>query len=286
MTRRILAILADEHGGSDVGLLNPDTILERDDDGKITRYKPQLSPYQECLWSWYINHLNTVSDFANGDEIIVLHNGDLTRGNKFSENWVSCRVSDQIAIAYYNLKPWLDLPNVRVVRLSKGTGVHVFGEGSSEIVVSKMLELAYSDKDIAVVYHGLLDLDGYTVDYAHHGPPPGIRDWIRGNVARLYLQDRMMRMLKRGERPPDIFLTAHYHQYVRVVHVLEWEGRDYMSSLIISPSYCGPEDHTIKVSRSTDVITNGLVMLEIVDGKLNLIQPLLETIDLRVKETI
>jgi len=286
MNRRILVVLADEHAGSNVGLLNPDCILEKDEFESIVRYSPQLSPYQEMLWSVHTDHLNTVSNFANGDEIILFHNGDLTRGNKYWENWVSPRLSDQILIAFYNIKPWLNMRNVKIARLSKGTGSHVFGEGSSEILVGELLRREYQDKDISVVYHGSLGIDGCEIDYAHHGPHPGTRDWLKGNVAQLYLRDLMYRLLKQGIEPPKIIIRAHYHVYVRVVQIVEWGNKEYESTLIICPSYCGPEDYVIKATRSVDTIVNGLIIIELINGRVASINPLLEFTDLRIKEIL
>lgn len=286
MNRRILVVLADEHAGSNVGLLNPECVLEKDEFETIVRYSPQLSPYQEMLWSVHTDHLNTVSKFANGDEIVLIHNGDLTRGNKYWENWVSPRLSDQILIAFYNLKPWLDLRNIKKALLSKGTGAHVYGEGSSEILVCELLRREYQYKNVSVVYHGLLDVDGCDIDYAHHGPHPGTRDWLRGNVAQLYLRDMMYRLLKHGIEPPKLIIRAHYHMYVRVIQVVEWEGKEYESTLIICPSYCGPEDYVIRATRSIDTIVNGLIMIELIDGRIASVHPLLEYTDLRIKDTL
>lgn len=245
-----------------------------------------MTPYQELLWDIHVEHLNTVAKFANGDEIILLHDGDLTRGMKYIENWVTSKLSDQILIAYYNLKPWLNMPNVKHVRLSKGTGVHVFGEGSSETIVAEILKKEYKETDISVVYHGLMNIDEVEIDYAHHGPHPGSRDWLKGNVAQLYLKDLMYRLLKRGKKPPSLILRAHYHTYTQVVQIVDWEDKEYESRLVICPSYCGPDDYTIKATRSTDSIVNGLVVIEIIDGRMITVHPLLEVTDLRIKDTL
>ncbi len=288
MRREILVGMADSHGGNNQGLLNPDTILEKDDEnGTQHEYHPTLTPFQELIYANYLDQINNVVKLAGKDKITLIHNGDLTQGNRFEENWVSSRMSDQVMIAYYNLKPWMKYKNLKVIRIAKGTGVHVFKEGSSEILVANLLRAAYPQKDITCVYHGLLTLNKFIVDYAHHGPGPGVRDWLKGNIAGLYLKDIMRRSLKRGLRPPDLVLRAHFHEYTRTVSLEQWGYNDeYMSTLVTLPSFCGAGDHAIKTSRSVDTLQVGLCAFEIIDGKLLDMYRFFETYDIRTEETI
>lgn len=289
MKRNILVAMADSHGGNNQGLLNPETVLERDDEsGQQHRYNPQLTPFQELLFANYLEHIDRVKRLAGKDNVVLMHVGDLTQGNKYEENWVSSRLSDQILIAYYNLKPWMEFSNINVVRMAKGTGAHVFKEGSSEIIVAKLLQNEYPKRNISCVYHGLLTLNNFIIDYAHHGPFPGSRDWLKGNVAQLYLKDLMKRSLKRNARPPDLVLRAHFHEYTRVQNIESWGGNndEYISTLITLPSYCGGSDNGIRASKSRDLLQIGLCAFEIVDGKLLDVHRFFENYDIRTKETI
>lgn len=289
MKRDILVAMADSHGGNNQALLNPDTVLERDDEsGQSHKYNPQLTPFQELVYSNYLEHMYKVKQLAGRDKIFLIHDGDLTQGDRYEENWVSSRLSDQILIAYYNLRPWMEFKNLNVVRLAKGTGVHVYKEGSSEILVAKLLQNEFPDRNISCVYHGLLTLNNFSIDYAHHGPFPGSRDWLKGNVAQLYLKDIMKRSLKRNIKPPDLVLRAHFHEYIRTNNI-EWWGEsndEYISTLVTLPSYCGGSDNGIKASRSRDTLQIGLCAFEIVDGKLLDVHRFFETYDIRSKETI
>lgn len=288
MRRQVIVGLADTHGGHNQGLLNPDTVLERDDEsGKPHRYNPQLTPFQEMIYADYSECMDRVINIADNDEIILIHDGDLTQGNRFEENWVSSRLSDQIIIAYHNLKPWMKYKNIKIIRVAKGTGAHVYKEGSSEILVSKLLQNEFKDKDITAVYHGLLTTDNFSVDYAHHGPSPGTREWLKGNMGVLYLKDIMKRSLKRGVRPPDLVLRAHFHEYSHVNHIEQWGDNDeYISTLVTLPSFCGGGDNGIKASRSRDTLQIGMCAFEIVDGKLHNIHRLFRTYDIRSEEKI
>lgn len=162
------------------------------------------------------------------------------------------------------------------------TGVNNFLEGSADILIAEQLRAMYPEKNISNLYHGLLEIDGFNIDYAHHGPYPGSRDWLRGNVASLYLRDIMMRSIRQGEKPPDLVLRAHYHSdVIAPIYV-----GDYFSQLIVSPSYSLLGDHAHQAARSPDTIRNGLMAVELVDGKLIKIHKFIHTLDVRTKETL
>lgn len=285
--RRIVADISDTHGGHKAGLLNPDTVLfDENERGDLVPWKPQLMHIQLYLWRCYLDDRDSVVKLAGDDEIILIHNGDLTQGVTYPEHLVSTRRYDQIEIAFNNLIPWLELPNVRTVRIVKGTGVHVLGEGSTEMIVARMLQERYKGKDIEALYHGLLDVDRVSIDAAHHGPFPGSRAWLKGNSARYYLRDLMMAEVMDGNAPPRVVLRAHYHDWIHEYLEVQGQGRTYASDLIITPSYCGVGDHARKSMRSINRQTHGMVALEIVDGELAGIHPFKRTLDLRTKERL
>jgi hypothetical protein len=263
--------------------MNPDVVVyDEGENGQLIPYTPEPTASQNYLWDLFISNLEAVKEFANGDPIHVFHNGDLTQGNKYRSAWVSTRLVDQIMIGTANMRPILDIPNVKSLKLSVGTEAHNFGEGSSEILVSEMLSKEYPQKNISVSYHGLVDVDGVTVDYAHHGPYPGSREWLKGNVARLYLRDLMYREIIAGKVPPRLIFRAHYHQYISVTETVG----EYTSTLIITPSYSMLGDYAHKAVRSPDRITHGMVISEVIDGRLKDIKPILSTIDIRTKEKL
>ena len=285
--RRLVVLLSDTHGGHKLGLLSPETVIyDEDESGNLRPYTPDLMAMQRYLWELYTGHIKSVRELAGRDEIIVVHNGDVTQGLKYPEHLVSTRLSDQVLIGFCNLKPWLELRNVRTVRVVKGTASHVLGEGSSEILIARMLAQAYPNKDVQALYHGLLDVGGVTFDCAHHGPFPGSRNWLKGNVARYYLRSLMLDDVLHGRDPPRVVARAHYHVYVRETLRLEVEGQEHASDLIITPSYCGVGDHGRRVTRSTSLQTHGLVACEVVGGELRDVHPFKETLDLRTYEQV
>lgn len=212
--RRILVALSDIHCGNQLGLLNPETVLEREDaEGKLEQWSPALTRTQEYLWALYQSHIRQVVELAAGDDVVVLVNGDITQGMKYLTLLVSTVPLDQLIIARDCLKPWLAYSNVQVMRLVRGTASHVYGEGSSERVMARWLQDIFPLRDIRSLYHGLVDVGGVVVDYAHHGPGPGIRDWTQGNQLRYYLKSLVATEVKRGREPARLVIRGHYHRF-------------------------------------------------------------------------
>jgi len=287
MKRIILAVASDKHGGHKLGLLNPETTLEDEDrKGNLVEWHPELEPFQQYLWKLHQKHIDDTKHLAGKDPIIVIDNGDLTAGNKYPHEQVSTRISDQFDIAAWNLRPWLDLKNVKTVRITKGTGAHNFGEGSSEVITQRILKGWYSKKDIRTIFHGLADISGTLIDYSHHGPFTGSRNWLRGNEARYYLKSLIQDELDLGNRPPNLVLRGHYHSYVEEYVIKVVNGKRYKVQLNVIPSYCGIDSYARQATRSSYILTHGMVCYEIIDGKILDTYPFMETIDIRTKEKL
>jgi len=285
--RAILVGFSDTHAGNKLGLCNPNTVIEYENQmGKLIKYQPELTEVQQYLWKCITEDKKKVVDLADGDDIIIMHNGDLTQGKKYVAEWVSTRLSDQLDIAFYNMLPWLEIPNVKVVRFGKGTGSHEFGEGSSTILVDQRLRERFPKKDIRTVYHGVCDILGVTIDYAHHGPYPGSRNWLRGNEARYYLRSIMNDEIDAGHVPPHLVMRSHYHTPVKEYLWKKANGTEYESWLLITPSYCLISDYARQSARSPYRITNGLWAVEIINNHIHDIHCFARTTDIRTKEKI
>ena len=286
--RTVVGILSDTHGGHKLGLLNPETVLyEESETGELVPYTPKLTAMQEYLWGLYKQHIEEVRAWAGFDQLVLIHNGDITQGNKYPEHLVSTRLADQISIGVANLRPWFDGAGVRWARLAKGTGSHVLGEGSSEILIAQQLAALFAGANVQALYHGLLDVQGVQLDYAHHGPYPGSRAWLMGNVARYDLRSYMLNELSAGRTPARVVLRAHYHTWIcPEVLSLEFMGDVYTSTLILTPSYCGLGAHGHQATRSAPSQTHGMIALEVTDGNLGEIRVFKKTLDLRTRETL
>jgi len=291
LSKRIIILdVGDTHAGSEYGLLHPETVLERErQDGIIEKYNPTLTEIQKFLFhDIYRPFVQEIMEFAGTDDVIVIHKGDVTQGNKYSEELFSPRLSDQITIAIKNMSEILQYPNVRIFRMIKGTSSHSFQEGSSDKLVANSLRLMYPEIDIAVQYHGLYTIQSVDtlIDASHHGPSAGSRKWLEGNNFRYYLRDIMIREMLKGNKPPDIISRAHSHtpveEYLSINDNRTWG--------FISPAMQFPTGYARQVVSSLFEITMGMLAIEVVlhDNGRKTIYPFWHTkkLDIRTKEIL
>lgn len=287
LNRKIGFILADTHAGSDLGLLSPDTQLDIElPDGQIVKRTLELNPVQMYLNKVFEWLLEVAAKFAAGDEILFIHDGDLTQGNRHG-SLISPSETVQETIAFKNMSRILDaLPTCRTARILKGTGVHVFGSGDSETMVGKLLSLQYPDRDIHTLYHNLITFNGVPCDISHHGPPPGRRTWLEGNEARYYLRSLMLAELIENHLPARLVVRAHYHTYVKETISMLVSGSEVQSTLVVCPSLCMIDDYARKTVKSPYRIALGGLFFETIDGRLTDVQVAAKTTDIRTKEVI
>jgi hypothetical protein len=287
-SRRVIDVITtDEHGGSIYGLMSPDVVLESiDAEGNRIPWVPQQSKTQQSIWAWRNLDVQAVIDLAGDDEIIVHNLADVTHGLRFMSELVSTRGSDQVLIAAENQRQWLRLPNVKKLRLLKGTGVHEFGEGTTPLLVEAILRPEFPDKDISVAYHYKTEIDGLRLDLAHHGAPPGIRKWLEGNILELYARDIIIKKLLAHKEPPHLIARGHFHHFITRVSTVQANGFTHEARVTLCPSYCMTDDHARKVGRSPDSIVIGLIALEIIDGALVKQHEFRRTIDFGTREVL
>lgn len=276
--------LSDMHAGHRLGLLNPDTTLVKADDlGRVQPWRPQPGATQEWLWDCYRACLSDAAELAGDDEILVLHLGDATQGDRHEGCMPEVTRADQRAIACGCLEPLAALPQVHKVRLITGTAVHV--PDTAEARIASDLA-AVTAVDVKAAHHERLTVDNVTFDLAHHGPHPGSRDWLRGNVALYYLRSAVYGDRRAGVEPARVYLRGHFHEYVPVAFADFWHGQYQTYDLTIVPSFCGYSDFARKVTRSSPRLTVGMAAFVIEDGRLVETVPLLHHPDLRCEEEL
>lgn len=289
MMRTTLLILSDFHAGHKFGLCPPDvTLYDESPDGQLVPFTPELTAFQQMLWRHLTETILPRANDAAGDgPLYMFLLGDPTHGSRHPEQLMSTRVADQIVIAHATIEAIIDrLPQLLVLRQSAGTGSHEFGEASASILVGGAVARAHPDLDVRTLYHGLADVDGCSIDYAHHGPTAGRRVWLYGNEARFYLRDIMLRSITAGDRPPDLVLRGHIHQLVSVTEGVWMKNRMVSSRLVICPSMCGMSDYARQVTRSAGGIVIGGVIIVIQDGQARDPEYVTLSWDLRTKEQL
>jgi hypothetical protein len=192
---------------------------------------------------------------------------------------MTTRIEDQIEIAATALA-WLKAINPRSMQIVAGTPAHTFGEASASLMVAKRLQAHGLPAE--VVYHGLFDVGGLLVDASHHGPGPGSRSWLRGNVARYYLRSLMLDDITDGKRPPGLVLRGHVHTKVDEVVAVG----DYESRLCICPSLSFISDYARQATKSVSRVTVGGLLIEIIDGEIYKRHWLTDTVDIRTRKRL
>ena len=286
--RRIVLAVADTHGGHSLGLLNPDAcVIWVEDEWGMGEYVPPIpTKVQERLWPLFIDTKNEVVKYADGCEIIVLHVGDPTHGEKHpGGNIPGLDLEAQRMIAYWNLVPLLELPNVTKMRMFTGTPAHV-EPGRADANVATKLAKRFPNKEVVAVHHTRSYVGDALFDGAHTGPHGGSRDWLEGNVALLHLRDRIYRDRRAKKTPADVYLRAHRHVYRHVTLNDMWWHKPSAHHLVIVPSFCGFTSYARSATQSDPELVNGMVTFEVVGGKLREILPWVDYTDLRMEEVL
>ena len=282
--RRVFAWISDTHAGKKTGLLNPATVLIRtDDEGIEEQWQPEPSTTQRWLWSVYQDAISDLADFCGDDDLLVAHCGDITHGDRHGGCIPETTREDQRIIAVDNLLPLLSLKQTKKARLLTGTEVHV-PECAEARVAYRLREK--TGLDVQTCHHARFTMGQDIVDGAHHGPSPGSRDWLEGNVAFYYLKDRVYKDRRAGKRPARAYMRGHYHRHIHVSLHERWDQEHFNSELIIIPSLSGQDSFILKVGKSPPIVDAGLVALEFIDGHLEDIRPFIEENDLRMEETL
>lgn len=279
----ILYVISDTHCGHKLGLINPETELFDEGTGKT--YRPAINEYQQFLWELYLYSIEKAKEISKNKDIVIIILGDITQGTKYPEQLLSTKVADQISIAQQMLKPLLSLKNIRALRMVFGTGSHEFGEGSSMLILKDEIAPIFPKVNVNVITHGLLNIKDTLIDYAHHGPGVGIRDWLNGNELRFYLKNIIYKEIKNNNKVPDLVLRGHVHGFSN--ESIYWiENDEIKKSTITSlPSMCGMGEFGRQSSRSNHLLSNGIVLYEI-NGRVSDPIPLIRTTDVRIKEEI
>ena len=281
--RVIVPVITDTHGGYLGALMNPATVIELEDElGNRYNYQPELTEVQKYLWNIYTETLDKITNLAGADPVVALHDGDNIEGNKHPSELVRPELSAQIKIAFDNLLPLCRLPNLKALRVVRGTGAHELGFASATTILVQLLQIAYPALDIQSTQHGWLTVGGINIDYSHHGPWKGRRKWLEGNEARYYLRDCMMNDISECGKPADVYIRGHVH--VPVIEKLRVDGC--WSTLIVVPSMKIGGEYSFQATRSAPRIANGMVALEIEDGKLRDVHEYIHVKDLRTREHI
>lgn len=298
--RKLVLVFSDTHGGSKHGLCNPDadtieTIEQLTPQGVVEDaflQKVSINSTQKYLWALYEKVIENVMKIAGEDPVIAMHNGDLTQGNKYKTHLMTEGMENQYRIAAYNMLPLFSIPTLHRIFFIQGTESHIGFEGIAPHQVQLILssdefrEMGSRKIPIETANHALISIDDYLIDIAHHGAFPGSRKWLTGNIVRYNMKSDVISSAMSQSEIPDIYIRSHYHTPVEESLTEFIDDEPVRTKSIITPSFQGMNQYARQATRSKPAVTNGAVLLEIVNGKLLDIYWLMNTIDIRVKKEI
>lgn len=210
----LLVFVSDTHCGSTVAICPPEIHL--DDGGFYGASKLQLWLWER--WGWFWERVERTCDEFAPNDIRHIYNGDIVDGDHHQTPQIINRnPGAQWAVAYQALQIPMAL-NPDHIFFVRGTEVHVGAGAATEEAMAKYWAerghpVEYDiDTGNASTWHLKMDVQGLEFDIAHHGRT-GHREHTRGSIAHLFTADTYLSHRKRGERPPDVLITSHFHRW-------------------------------------------------------------------------
>lgn len=229
ITPTILAIPADEHSGSPLGLMPPGQWqMEQGgyhDPGDTEKFITRL--WVEC-WE-------TVGKLRKGKRLIIVNAGDAVEGlhHDSPEPWTmnigeherAHITAMELGMACADYGHPDDL-----LYYVKGTGAHVGPGGRSEENIAR----EFDGKGVVPMYppddarkkdgrflwdHLRIKINGVRFDIAHHGASVGRLPWTSTTSLRTKLKELHFRSLQTGRPAPDYWIRADRHQYAHDIYV-------------------------------------------------------------------
>jgi len=275
----------DSHCGLRFGLYDGKTPLhDEGPHGELVERIVTPTATQAFLWKLWGEGLQAVADLTAGYPLVALHGGDLCHGDAHPSQLMTTRLSDQVMVAADVLRSLATLSNLRAVRLVSGTEAHNSGEGSLENIVAELVKDDLPDVKIAM--HWRLGIDGAVFDVAHHGPGVGSRAWLSGSQLGWYIRNIAMSEAMAGATPPDAVLRFHFHAYARATHHWNAQGHRGTTVGVVHPALCGINYFGVKATKSTPTSDYGMLLWRIEDGRVELDDRLVFSLDHRTREDV
>jgi hypothetical protein len=216
MSVHLIAACGDLHAGSTVALSPPEGI-ELDDGNMLMPNAWQLALWEYWREAWDVRFRALMEQYRP-DRLTVVFNGDLVDGIHHFSPQVAPLSGQHFRAAHDILKrgPLQYKPDyVHVVR---GTESHVGRAGELEEGLARTMRAegvqVVRDPDTNQVssYWRRIDVQGRLIDCRHHGRF-GQRTHTKDSYLRLYAHDIWEAHVRSGERPPDLCLRSHLHNY-------------------------------------------------------------------------
>ena len=217
--RTVIAISADKHSGSTLGLMQQEP-MQLHDGGT---YIP--SPAQKILWKQYDECLDFIGEERKKSRLIWIENGDVCEGIHHGTTQIlSSRIEEHEQIAVEILDHTfkkLKFNNDDLAYMIAGTEEHGGSGSQSENRVAEDLECfvaQYSENSKKAHRYTwdrlLLKVNGVLLDISHHGGSVGRRAWTTENGMRNLIKSFYFQSLEDKTDMPRYWIRSHNHQYI------------------------------------------------------------------------
>jgi uncharacterized protein YkvS len=199
MTGTLLVVLSDTHIGSSTAV-SPLSFMVHN----RSSYEAQVmeaNRLQRWLYGCWSDFYEYVKEKRKKKRVIVVHLGDVIDFNHHGSTQLVQEVGDQAQMAITLLEPYRDLADKFIGIL--GTAAHAGQDHATEVELYRQLGADYIEQQMTV------DIDGVTVDLAHHGRI-GTRPWTSG--AASLASEIMLDYAQSGIPLPNYIFRGHYHQ--------------------------------------------------------------------------
>jgi len=261
--RTVVAISADKHSGSSLGLMMPKP-FQLHDGGTFSP-----SPAQLILWEQYNECLEFIKEQRKRSRLIWIENGDPCEGiHHGTTQTVSSRVEEHEQIAVDILDHTfnkLKFGGDDLAYMIAGTEEHGGSGSQSENRIAEDLECFIPQFTESSGRHHrftwdrlLLKVNGVLLDIAHHGGTVGGRSWTKQNGMRNNLVSLYFQSLNDQTELPRYWVRSHKHEYVRA----EYTDKQGTITGFVTPSFQFKTGFAYKVAghRLSDI---GLIVIVI-----------------------
>lgn len=212
----LLVATGDVHAGSTIAPL-PREGIDLDDGQRLlpSRLQAHLCDFWDEAWDYVFEMRRELDCPAH-----LLLNGDLVDGwHHQTHQTVSVQNSPMARIFMHMWDRGPGNIGWDSVRITRGTESHVGKGGEREEGIARVLS---TDRGEPIVcdpstgtrtsYWHRFEIDGVRIDARHHGRA-GMRSHTKDAYVRTYAQDIWLSHVRDGERPPDLAIRSHLHQF-------------------------------------------------------------------------
>ena len=273
MRKIALIVRSDGHSGHREGHCSPDTKLPDSVPmkGRAGRHKVNLTGVQMAINKVAEDAILWTKNNCKGYKKVYVDLGEVMQGNKYTDNLQTADLDDQRIIAVDAIKPFLRICGGAY--FMQATSWHEGSNGANSKAVAAELKGVYKSKKIQRMNKLRVIVDGFMIQFSHHGANTSKIKHLEGNAAHNAAKNLLHESLIEKERCPDLVLSAHCHKpSMGTAHVLS-EGRYHSCTWAVTSPMCGPGAYSRQVA-NPHAYHIGMNIIRIVDGKLLDIEPI------------